>query len=149
MSTDSESVPGNVDNPDFKVALVHDLYLSLRFSPPNQQYTILASFILSCSLSGKTKVISLATGSKCLPATRLSPHGDSLNDSHAEVLARRGAILWFLEEVQRVRSSEPIQESPWIVLFNDGKYKLRNSVKLHMYISTVPCRRFQRSYNPS
>ncbi|KAF8488931.1 hypothetical protein F5888DRAFT_1750230 [Russula emetica] len=39
-------------------------------------------------------------GVKCLPTSCLPVRGDALHDSHAEVIARRGAIRsWLLEEV--------------------------------------------------
>jgi len=37
-------------------------------------------------------VLALATGSKCLGASKLRKDGRALNDSHAEVLARRSFI---------------------------------------------------------
>lgn len=132
-------LPSN--DPDSLAFFVLEQYTSLKFQLPPHQYTILSGFVLTCSYSGKSKVISLGTGSKCMPATRLSPHGDSVNDSHAEVLARRGSIRWFFEEVQRVQGS--IHKSYWIEENDDSKYKLRDSVRLHMYISTVPCKKCQ------
>ncbi|KAI0771964.1 hypothetical protein BD413DRAFT_604099 [Trametes elegans] len=105
--------------------------------PPDGQFTILAAFVLRTP--DQLKVISLGTGSKCLPASRLPEAGDALHDSHAEVLARRGAIRWVLEEVGRVCSDEPPYVSSWIHAGTDGRYALRGDVVLDMYISTVPC----------
>ncbi|OCH95972.1 hypothetical protein OBBRIDRAFT_719630, partial [Obba rivulosa] len=112
-------------------------YSSLPFRPPPGQYTILASFVLSRG-SGDLKVISLGSGSKCLPTSRLPREGNGLHDTHAEVLARRGAVRWFLQEIHRVLS-EPLYLSPWIYKAPNEKYMLQETVKLHMYISTVPC----------
>jgi tRNA-specific adenosine deaminase 1 len=36
--------------------------------------------------------ITYRTGLKCLPYSRLVKTGDQLNDSHAEIIARRGFI---------------------------------------------------------
>ncbi|EMD40465.1 hypothetical protein CERSUDRAFT_91192 [Gelatoporia subvermispora B] len=114
-------------------------YSSLPFRPPPGQFTILASFVLSRG-PGEHKVISLGTGSKCLPTSRLPKEGNGLHDCHAEVLSRRGAVRWLLEEVQRAYSDDTYV-SPWIgkTLHRFGKYGLREDVKLSMYISTVPC----------
>jgi tRNA-specific adenosine deaminase 1 len=131
------------NDPDSLALLVLEQYSSLRFQLPPQQYTILAGFVLARFSSKIYKIISIGTGSKCLPVTRLSPLGDSLNDSHAEVLARRGAVRWFLEEVQRVCSAELGYESQWITRIDNGRYRLRDSVTMHMYISTLPCKRRQ------
>lgn len=124
-------------DPDHLAAAVNAAYTSLRFKPPTGQYTILAGFILVSP--GRHKVISLATGSKCLPANRLSGRGESVNDSHAEVLARRSLLLWLFDEVRRTRDCASGETSPWIERHLSGKYRLRDAVHLHMYISTVPC----------
>ncbi|KZT72685.1 hypothetical protein DAEQUDRAFT_664117 [Daedalea quercina L-15889] len=112
-----------------------ELYSRLAFKIPPNQFTILAAFILT--RSGQSKVISLATGSKCLPTERFSKTGDALHDSHAEVLARRGALRWLMDEVRR--ASEGQQESSWLERIRTGKYSLREGVHLHLYVSTVPC----------
>ena len=120
-----------------------ELYSNLHFKPPPGQFTVLASFVLSNK--DNIKIISLATGSKCLPTVRLSELGDAVHDSHAEILARRAAIRWFLEEVSRSRSSG----SNWIIRQSDGRYGLQDTVQLSMYISTPPCtaKSLQNHYN--
>lgn len=49
------------------------------------------------------KVVSLATGSKCLDQDNLSDKGASVTDSHAEVLARRGLVRL---NINKTRSRE-------------------------------------------
>ncbi|PIL36863.1 hypothetical protein GSI_00553 [Ganoderma sinense ZZ0214-1] len=118
---------------DDVASLVISTYTNLKFRPPDGQFTILAAFVLR---DGEDiKVISLGTGSKCLPAARLPQNGDALHDSHAEVLARRGAIRWLLEEISRSCD----MQTRWIWKGQDGKYALKADVKLDMYISTLPC----------
>ena len=124
------------DSPDTIAALVLSKYAEQKFKPPDGQFTILAGFVLRSAES--LKVISLGTGSKCLPASRLPHNGDALHDSHAEVLARRGAIRWFLEEIARSCSTSAAT-STWIRRREDGKFALREGTTLIMYISTVPC----------
>ncbi|KAF9647063.1 hypothetical protein BDM02DRAFT_3098751 [Thelephora ganbajun] len=124
-------------NPDYLAAVVNAVYTSLRFKPPAGQYTVLAGFILASPQ--RHQVISLATGSKCLPANRLSGRGESVNDSHAEILAKRGALLWFFDEVSRTRDCASGETSFWIEKHLSGKFRLRDMVRIHMYISTVPC----------
>ena len=124
------------------VTAIHDIYKTLGYTPQNLQWTILASFFLlrkpdvSAGTSGEIKVISIATGTKCLPLSKLSPRGEIINDSHAEVLARRGALRWFLEESQRMRK-EPY-ESSWLKPRYAGAI-LQDGIELHLYVSTVPC----------
>ena len=131
------TMSGDTVNPDYLATAVNAIYTSLRSSPPTGQYTILAGFILVSP--ERHQVISLATGSKCLPANRLSGRGESVNDSHAEVLARRGALLWLFDEARRTRDSVSGETSVWIEEHLSGKYRLRDTVRIHMYMSTVPC----------
>ena len=126
-------------------------YSSLPFAPQPGKHTVLASFALHDTRSGRVRLLSLGAGVKCLPASRLPVRGDALHDSHAEVIARRGAIRWLLEEVQRdalqaqaqndPSSSTPASkaESAWVCARDDGLYALRDDVHLWMYASTVPC----------
>lgn len=119
------------------------LYRTLPLRPPSQQYTILASFFLTSGDSGLYKIISVATGTKCLPVNKLPLDGESVHDSHAEVLARRGAVRWFLEEIGRChRAFDTGFQSDWISLYPDGKYALKNDARLMLYVSTVPCEVF-------
>jgi tRNA-specific adenosine deaminase 1 len=120
-------------------------YSSLPFAPQPGKHTVLASFALHDTHSGRVQLLSLGAGVKCLPASRLPVRGDALHDSHAEVIARRGAIRWFLEEVQRdakaqaQKSDHSTSVSAWIRARDDGLYVLRDNVHLWMYASTVPC----------
>lgn len=129
---------------DAYITLIHALYVELKVYPQPPQYTVLAAFYLTTSdgiePQQRCKIISLGTGTKCLPQCRLTLKGEALHDSHAEVLARRGAVRWFLEEILRER----ILGSHWIESYRseqDSKlyYRLKDSVHLEMYISTVPC----------
>lgn len=143
-----------------------NLYLSHRkFHPPPRsngipQYTILSGIVLASSSSAHSvdkhpdlMCVSLGTGSKCLPASKLPRDGAALHDSHAEIVARRGAVRWFLEEIQRSVRSEDGFASDWIErdLENEGEeagtagigmWKLRENVSIHMYVSTLPCEFF-------
>lgn len=135
------------------VNLVHAQYDSCKFKPSNDyQYMVLAAFVLEAVASDSTyapcnalssgsssnlKVVSLATGAKCLPTVKYPIRGDALHDSHAEVLARRSLIRWLYEEVQRAAHSTT--GSPWVEGHAGGKWALKENVNMHMYISTVPC----------
>jgi tRNA-specific adenosine deaminase 1 len=124
------------------VLKIINVYSSFSYVPQHSQWTILASFFLvrhNDELSSEIKIISLATGTKCLPVQRLSSRGEVVHDSHAEVLARRCALRWFLEEICRIHSQEGCGTSSWIIRGSNGKYSLQEGVKLNLYISTVPC----------
>ncbi|EGO27228.1 hypothetical protein SERLADRAFT_434997 [Serpula lacrymans var. lacrymans S7.9] len=112
------------------------IYSSLNFKPAPGKFTIMASFALTSANNSTRKVIALSTGSKCLPEVRLPLKGDILHDCHAEVLARRCAVRWFLEEIARFAAD---QRSEWIERHPSGKFSLKEGLRMIMYISTVPC----------
>lgn len=87
------------------------------------------------------------TGVRCLPRSKLSPHGDLLHDSHAEVLARRGFVIWLAEEILRVNAEKKRRgdldtASPWVEKddIRHERFRLRRNVKVCFYISTLPCK---------
>ncbi|KAJ9478623.1 tRNA-specific adenosine deaminase 1 [Pseudozyma hubeiensis] len=110
------------------------------------EYTVLAAFVLSYpSLTGDShddySLISLGTGLGCLPYTSLSVNGDVLHDQHAEVLARRGARLWLLQRLQHEVRSDEIGPRLFEAGNQEGarRWSLRQGVRMHLYISTLPC----------
>lgn len=97
-------------------------------------------------IQGSFHCIALATGVKALPYATLSPAGDLLHDSHAEVLARRGARTWILLRlISEAKAVDTMTEIDGICrLFeknpeNQDTWRLHSDVKLHLYCSTFPC----------
>ncbi|KAF6762903.1 hypothetical protein DFP72DRAFT_987320 [Ephemerocybe angulata] len=123
---------------DDRVREIHSIYKTFGYTPPHSQFTILASFYLTHEESGKSKIISIATGTKCIPLSKLSDRGELVHDSHAEVLARRGAVRWLLEEVLRMCTGNPHAESDWLVSVSAGaqRFRLKDGVRLHLYDSS-------------
>lgn len=74
---------------------------------------------------------------KVLPATRLPPLGDTLHDSHAEVLARRGFVRWLMEEASKLIKGDKHED---ILEWQEGLFKLRDGVEVWLYVSTLPVR---------
>ncbi|KAF9908606.1 tRNA-specific adenosine deaminase 1 [Lobosporangium transversale] len=92
--------------------------------------------------------ISLATGSKCLPQSKLSPRGDVVNDCHAEVLARRGFNRWCLAQMQSCigNPDNPKNIFRYIGEQSTGQgekwpfFELVSSrTQFHLYVSQSPC----------
>ncbi|KAI8971562.1 adenosine deaminase/editase [Mycotypha africana] len=80
--------------------------------------------------------MSLGTGLKCLPFSKLCKTGDLLNDSHAEVIARRGFLKYLLDQ-QALIMNESNTISPFYM--ERDRLKLRPEYSFHMYISQSPC----------
>jgi tRNA-specific adenosine deaminase 1 len=119
---------------------IHDLYKTFKYTPPHSQFTILAAFYLSHPELG-SEIISVGTGTKCIPAAKLSGRGELVHDSHAEVIARRGAVRWLLEEVHRIALGT-VEDLDWLVRVSPGatRFRLRDGVELHLYVSALPCK---------
>lgn len=106
------------------------------------EWTVLAGLVLTDGSSDAEvkpglQVISLGTGVKCLPANRLPQHGDVLHDSHAEIIARRGFMLWLYREARRARSADG---SSFLCSSSESSLlRLKDGMQLHMYVSTLPC----------
>ncbi|CAH0039293.1 unnamed protein product [Clonostachys solani] len=98
---------------------------------------------------GNFQCLALATGMKCLPASKLpDSHGVGIHDWHAEVLAIRTFNRFLLDECHSLRSGEsqtkyisPVRCSPLSTgeRGNQLPFAIGSDVKLHMYCSEAPC----------
>uniref|UniRef100_A0A3P9CEE3 tRNA-specific adenosine deaminase 1 n=1 Tax=Maylandia zebra TaxID=106582 RepID=A0A3P9CEE3_9CICH len=101
---------------------------------PGREWTLLAA-VLQITLA--MEVVSLGTGTKCIGQTAMSPTGDVLNDSHAEVIARRGCIRYLIQELHGAVSGRG--SSVFCAADERGKWKLRPRVSFLLFTSHTPC----------
>ena len=100
---------------------------------------------------GTLQCLSLGTGMKCLPASKLPQiHGFALHDWHAEIVAIRAFNRLLLDECRRLLS-QPAEPSNLVVRRHiddqelDGEeyakpiFIMREDVHLYMYCSEAPC----------
>ncbi|KAM3609720.1 uncharacterized protein V6R79_019187 [Siganus canaliculatus] len=85
----------------------------------------------------ETEVVSLGTGTKCIGRAAMSPKGDILNDSHAEVIARRGCIRYLIQELRGAVTSG--HSSVFCRGDEPGKWRLRPGVSFLFFTSHTPC----------
>ncbi|XP_075931677.1 tRNA-specific adenosine deaminase 1 isoform X1 [Anarhichas minor] len=108
---------------------------------PGREWTLLAAVvqITRCADSDtvKKEVVSLGTGTKCIGQTAMSPKGEILNDSHAEVIARRGCIRYLIQELNRAVSGG--DSSVFCQADQRGKWRLRPGVVFLFFTSHTPC----------
>ncbi|XP_019069348.1 tRNA-specific adenosine deaminase TAD1 isoform X2 [Solanum lycopersicum] len=125
--------------------------LPKKGKPQGREVTVLAAFLVS-SPSQELKVISLGTGTKCIGRSRRSSNGDVVNDSHAEIIARRALLRYLYSEIQDVYNSHARSNGSVLCddvdnfmfhLESDGlgtkKLKMKRGWQLHLYISQLPC----------
>jgi len=127
-------------NHDVVVDQILKKYESFGYTPPNNAFSVLAAFYILDERNGNTMIISIATGSKCLPTVKFSKIGDTVHDFHAEVLARRGAVRWLMQEMLCGSDSQWLQ-------WDESKqlWRLGDMTFIHMYVSTLPCMSIRRT----
>ncbi|XP_053665653.1 tRNA-specific adenosine deaminase 1 [Anopheles marshallii] len=111
---------------------------------PNEtfEWTILSAIVLVRSKAStdtdEIRVVALGTGTKCLAGDELSSRGDRVNDSHAEVLARRAFLRYLYEQIENSLEDETKsifeRKSP-----ESGKFTLKNGYSFHFFTTHSPC----------
>ncbi|KAK6162356.1 hypothetical protein DH2020_002197 [Rehmannia glutinosa] len=160
----SEGTPCSPDNVEEKQwgekvsATVMDVYNSLpkKGKPQGREVTVLAAFLHS-SPSQELQVVALGTGTKCIGHSRRSSSGDVVNDSHAEVIARRSLLRYFYTEIDSITKKyiNHSHNNGSVMLQSDDmnnsifhltpdklgqrKFKLAPGWQLHLYVSQLPC----------
>ncbi|KAK1260671.1 hypothetical protein QJS04_geneDACA001949 [Acorus gramineus] len=153
-----------------EAVLSHYRSLPKKGKPQGREITVLSAFLLSSpphgdddpqnpnstSRSSKSglQVVALGTGTKCIGRSLLSPRGDVVNDSHAEVIARRSLLRYFYSEIDRLKKVygnhdggerfrvDGIVDSPFCLVMDScgqEKYVMKPGRELHLYVSQYPC----------
>lgn len=78
----------------------------------------------------------LFAGTKCISKSEMNHRGDILNDSHAEIMCRRGFIRYLYEQINL-----SISKNPSIFKFNESKkkFKLNDEISFHLFSTHSPC----------
>lgn len=112
------------------------------------EWTVLSCILQYHEQTDQLDVIALGTGTKCLSGEAVSKLGDRLNDSHAEVIARRAFKRYLLEEMQdsviklnkndgEVASDQDKRLFRW-----DAKqqiFRIRDGISFHFFTTHPPC----------
>ncbi|GAA5963530.1 hypothetical protein JCM3765_006270 [Sporobolomyces pararoseus] len=111
-------------------------------------WTVLAGFSLYRSTGETTEAhcVSIGTGLKAIPHSKLPRHGDVLHDSHAEVIARRGFKLWLYRQLETAIEGG---EETFLEKEGEGNWRLKGDWKLGLWISTLPCMSILSIYSKS
>ncbi|NP_001076356.1 tRNA-specific adenosine deaminase 1 [Danio rerio] len=106
-----------------------------------REWTLLAAVIqITDCPEQKTvqkQVVSLGTGTKCIGRSAMSMKGDVLNDSHAEVIARRGSVRYLTEQLLKAVRGQ--SSDVFCAGSEKGKWRLKAGVSFLFFTSQTPC----------
>ncbi|NXG48713.1 ADAT1 deaminase, partial [Psilopogon haemacephalus] len=83
------------------------------------------------------EVVAMGTGTKCIGQNKMRKTGDILNDSHAEVVAKRSFQRYLLHQMCLATSLQ--QGSIFISGTETGKWKLNPNIVFVFFCSHTPC----------
>lgn len=90
-----------------------------QFNPQDLwKYKEIAGFVLISDVDQSVKVLSLATGTKCISSEYISLYGDVVHDCHAEIVARRSLICVLYEQLQALLDNQLNGTSNFWTYFN-------------------------------
>ncbi|XP_065353126.1 double-stranded RNA-specific editase Adar isoform X2 [Cloeon dipterum] len=121
--------------------LVLDKFSALMVSKPaHSGRKVLAGIVMTTgSAMDDVSVIGVTTGTKCINGEHMSDLGSSLNDTHAEIVARRCLCDFLYTQLELHLKSGSASESI-LEVKPDGKgFRVKSHVKFHLFINTAPC----------
>jgi double stranded RNA-specific editase B len=88
---------------------------------------------------GQCNIICAAKGNAFISEVEKLKDCKAIRDCHAEILARRGLILFLLREM--VKAKRVAKDCCVVRVEEQGiyKYALKDGVRFHLYVSKVPC----------
>ncbi|XP_045193542.2 tRNA-specific adenosine deaminase 1-like [Mercenaria mercenaria] len=103
-----------------------------------REWTLLAGVVMCIQKETDyvLDIVSLATGSKCVGKSKMSQTGVILNDSHAEVLARRAFLRYMYSELEKLHQ---FGQSTVLQSTTGNRCHFKEGITFHMYTSHTPC----------
>ncbi|KAH8251296.1 hypothetical protein KR032_005362 [Drosophila birchii] len=99
--------------------------------PTPNQWTVLAGIVQYNRITDSLQVVAIGCGTKCIGSSRLCPNGYLLNDSHAEVLARRAFLRYLYRELK--------QEGIFHWDSKQKRYQIDDHLEFHFLSTQTPC----------
>eukprot|EP00062_Callorhinchus_milii_P005189 gi/632944402/ref/XP_007887489.1/ PREDICTED: tRNA-specific adenosine deaminase 1 isoform X1 [Callorhinchus milii] len=82
------------------------------------------------------EVVSMGTGSKCIGQSSMKKNGNIVNDSHAEVIARRGFLRYLYYQLKQAFKDK---DSIFTAGKENRKWHLKPRISFVLFISHTPC----------
>jgi tRNA-specific adenosine deaminase 1 len=121
----------------------YDKTVPEKNKPKKNEWTNLAAIVLQIKLNDESfdfKVVSMATGSKCLAEKDLPINGSLIHDSHAEILARRCFIRFVYNEIEELlfekKDSSMIIE---MICKDNARFSIKKNINFILFTSHTPC----------
>ena len=119
-------------------SVTHSVYVQLQeeIHHPQPGRKVIAAFIMEDDQNKSMQVVSIGSGTQCVKGHNVSSEGLVVNDSHAEVVARRSLMRFFYREMlaKLANTSTIFVDSDTV-----GLVQVQDAIKFHLYISTAPC----------
>ena len=135
--TNFRMIAGEVATADEVARKCHGLYdqLCMKASYCQSRAGVLAAIIV-CSDTGEAQIVAMGSGTKCVSSHNLSDNGTTVQDCHAEVVARRAFMRYLYSQARNAlsRANTSILEQ-----VGPGRLRLKSTIRIHLYISTPPC----------
>ncbi|XP_041365341.1 double-stranded RNA-specific adenosine deaminase-like [Gigantopelta aegis] len=130
--------PNEMTHFDKVAGLVHQAFNALIASIPEALAgrKIIAGLVMKRNEKDVGVVISIGSGNRCITGQQLSLEGNTVNDSHAEIITRRSFLRFLYKQLESYDPSRPhglFERGP------TGKFRIRPAITFHLYISTAPC----------
>ena len=139
VSYDCDEFDGIDSHGDRMASLCHDKLTELLALPEcaaiQTGRKVVAAFIIVFP-EAAPRVVSLGSGTRIVGGDALSLTGTTVNDCHAEIIARRALRQFLFKEIELYQSGAESQ------IFEQGEshlLKVKPDVEFHLYISTAPC----------
>ncbi|XP_064548105.1 tRNA-specific adenosine deaminase 1 [Drosophila montana] len=111
--------------------------------PTSSQWTVLAGIVQYDRGTQTSTVVALATGTRCIGASKLCAKGFVINDSHAEVLARRAFLRYLHNELLKATTQKEQQQDAAQSIFSwkpaTGCFALNEQLEYHFLSTQTPC----------
>ncbi|XP_059119949.1 tRNA-specific adenosine deaminase 1 isoform X2 [Peromyscus eremicus] len=116
---------------------------------PDREWTLLAAVVKIQSPADQTgdttdkevqvtkEVVSMGTGTKCIGQSKMRKSGDILNDSHAEIIARRSFQRYLLHQLHLAAVLK--EDSIFVPGTQRGLWTLRPNLSFVFFSSHTPC----------